>query len=81
MIATAAIAMIPGAGEALDRMRTPEIVADAAQRGAATHVDVYSYEWDWMSLLERPLDEVRGSLGIPPGGTVLAGATWNPKSE
>ncbi|MSX39132.1 MAG: hypothetical protein F2773_08020 [Actinobacteria bacterium] len=59
----------------------PAIVADAAQRGAATHVDVYSYEWDWMSLLERPLDEVRGSLGIPPGGTVLAGATWNPKSE
>ena len=40
VIATAAIAMIPGAGEALDRMRTPEIVADAAHavltRDAAT---------------------------------------------
>ena len=31
VIATAAIAMIPGAAEQTDRMRTPEIVADAAQ--------------------------------------------------
>ena len=30
MIATAAIAMIPGAAEQTGRMRTPEIVADAA---------------------------------------------------
>jgi citronellol/citronellal dehydrogenase len=30
VIRTAAIAMIPGAAEAIGRMRTPEIVADAA---------------------------------------------------
>ena len=32
VIATAAIAMIPGAGEQTDRMRRPEIIADAAHR-------------------------------------------------
>ena len=56
----------------------PAIVADAAQRGGATHVDVYRADWDWVSLLPRPLDEVRAELGIPQGGTVAAGASWNP---
>ncbi|MEI6372480.1 MAG: hypothetical protein WCP26_01740 [Actinomycetes bacterium] len=59
----------------------PQLVADAAQRGAATHVDVYSAGWDWVSLLDQPLDEVRGSLGVPVGGNVPPGATWNPVSE
>ncbi len=56
----------------------PALLADAAQRGSDTKVDVYSADWDWVSLLNQPLDEVRGGLGIPPGGTVPAGASWNP---
>ena len=59
----------------------PGIVADAAQRGAATHVDLYRADWDWVPLLNQPLDEVRASLGIPAGGTVAPGATWNPVTE
>ncbi len=56
----------------------PAIIADAAYRGSRTHVDVYRADWDWMSLLGRPLEDVRAGLGVPPGGTVLPGNSWNP---
>jgi hypothetical protein len=55
----------------------PAQMADAALRGSQTTTDVYDAHWDWMALLSLPLDEVRSSLGIPPGGQVSAGSSWN----
>ena len=55
----------------------PAMVADAALRGSQTGTDVYDAQWDWMSLLDQPLDEVRAALGIPPGGQVAHGESWN----
>jgi hypothetical protein len=55
----------------------PAMVADAALRGSQTGTDVYDAQWDWMSLLDQPLDEVRSALGIPPGGQVAHGESWN----
>ncbi len=54
----------------------PEIMASAAHRGSHTKVDIYDPAWDWMSLLPRPLEEVRAALGIPPGGSVQPGQSW-----
>jgi hypothetical protein len=53
------------------------MMADAAWRGTQTTVDIYDAHWDWMALLILPLDDVRSSLGIPPGGQVSAGSSWN----
>jgi hypothetical protein len=55
----------------------PAMMADAAWRGSQTTVDIYDAHWDWMALLILPLDDVRSSLGIPPGGQVSAGSSWN----
>ncbi len=55
----------------------PAQMADAALRGSQTTTDVYDAHWDWMALLSLPLDEVRSSLGIPSGGQVSAGSSWN----
>ena len=55
----------------------PAMMADAAWRGSQTTVDIYDAHWDWMALLSLPLDDVRSSLGIPPGGQVSAGSSWN----
>lgn len=54
----------------------PESMASAAHRGGHTRVDIYDPAWDWMSLLSRPVDEVRAELGIPPGGSVKPGQSW-----
>ena len=56
----------------------PARMAEAAARGAATVVDVYSASWDWMSLLEQPLLEVRAAIGIGGFGQVGEGDSWNP---
>jgi len=56
----------------------PEVMADAAYRGAQTTTDIYDAEWDWIALLAEPLDEARESLSIPAGGNVAAGESWNP---
>ncbi len=54
----------------------PAIMARAAERGAQTKINIYDAQWDWMSLLAEPLDEVRRSLSIPPGGLVGPGQKW-----
>lgn len=56
----------------------PAVVADAAYRGSLTATDLYDAHWEWIDLLNEPLDEVRASLGIPPGGEVLSGGCWGP---
>jgi len=56
----------------------PDTMADAAHRGSQTTTDIYDADWDWIALLSEPLDEVRASLSIPAGGTVVAGGSWNP---
>ncbi len=55
----------------------PQVMGVAAQRGAATPVDIYDSEWDWLALLPRPLEQVRQELGIPQGGTVGPGSSWS----
>ncbi len=54
----------------------PEMMAMAAARGAQTKIDIYSADWDWLSLLAEPLDEVRAAIGIPPGGQIGPGGSW-----
>jgi hypothetical protein len=58
----------------------PAQMAEAAKRGAQTSVDVYSATWDWMALLDQPLDEVRAAIGIQGAGQVGPGQSWNPPS-
>ncbi len=43
----------------------PEVVLRAFARGAAVNRDL-SDHWDYWPLLERPLDDVRRELGVPP---------------
>jgi len=59
----------------------PALMADAAKRGAATVVDVYAADWDWMTLLSQPLTSVRQTIGISAGGQVGPGESWNPPSS
>ena len=55
----------------------PEAMAQAAKRGAELNEDICSPSWDWLALLNQPLDQVRQSLKIPPGGYVKAGESWH----
>ena len=54
----------------------PAVMADAARRGSQTTTDLYDAHWDWMSLLDQPLDDVRASVGVPEGGQVVDGGFW-----
>jgi len=56
----------------------PAQMAEAAKRGARTTVDIYSATWDWMALLDQPLDDVRAAIGITGVGQVGPGESWNP---
>ena len=56
----------------------PAVMAVAAERGALTATDLYQAHWDWMALLNEPLDSVRESLTIPVGGLVEQGGSWAP---
>lgn len=55
----------------------PAAFAGAVERGSQTRVDLSDRSWDWQALLAVPLDEARGDLGIPPGGSVAPGGTWD----
>ena len=55
----------------------PAAFARAVERGAETPVDLSDRGWDWLSVLAVPLDEARADLGIPPGGSVAPGGTWD----
>ena len=57
----------------------PTTMAEAWARGAQTTTDIYDAGWDWMALLDLPLDDVRAALAIPAGGraTVSPGGSWN----
>ncbi len=55
----------------------PAAFASAVDRGSETPVDLSDRSWDWQSLLAVPLDEARGDLGIPSGGSVARGGTWD----
>ena len=57
----------------------PVVMATAAVRGSQTTTDIYDANWDWMSALDRPLNEARESLGIPDGGQVPDGGSWHIK--
>ena len=55
----------------------PVAFARADERGSETRVDLSDHGWDWLSVLAAPLDEARADLGIPPGGSVAPGGTWD----
>ncbi|NQW71733.1 MAG: hypothetical protein HQ453_03305 [Actinobacteria bacterium] len=55
----------------------PTAFAKAVERGSQTTVDLSDRSWDWQSLLAVPLDDARAVLGIPPGGSVAPGGTWD----
>jgi hypothetical protein len=55
----------------------PTAFARAVERGAETPVDLSDRGWNWLSVLAVPLDEARADLGIPPGGSVAPGGTWD----
>ncbi|MEI7953036.1 MAG: hypothetical protein WCH37_10215, partial [Synechococcaceae cyanobacterium ELA182] len=53
----------------------PATMALAAQRGAELNQDICSPDWDWLSLLNQPLGQVRKGLNIPDGGYIEVGDT------
>ena len=56
----------------------PAVMATAAGRGSQTSTDLYDAHWDWMALLNEPLESVRESLTIPAGGLVGPNESWAP---
>jgi hypothetical protein len=54
----------------------PHRIAAAAERGDRTTTDITTHDWDWLSLLAQPIDDVRSRYGIPPGGSVGPGVPW-----
>lgn len=57
----------------------PQLLAQAAERGSETPTDLSLQDWDWQSLLDQPLDDIRADLGIPAGGSVAPGGRWDRK--
>ncbi len=55
----------------------PVKMIEAARRGDETPVDLTELDWDWMALLDLPLEEARSNLGIPPGGSWIPGGRWD----
>jgi len=55
----------------------PATMALAAQRGAELNQDICSPDWDWLSLLNQPLGQVRKGLNIPDGGYIEVGDAWH----
>lgn len=55
----------------------PQLLAAAALRGDRTTTDLCDRSWDYRSLLDLPLDDARHQLGIPTGGSVVAGGPWD----
>ena len=55
----------------------PQLLAAAALRGDRTTTDLCDRSWDYRSLLDLPLDDAREQLGIPAGGSVVAGGPWD----
>ena len=55
----------------------PNEMVEAARRGDETPVDLTELDWDWMALLELPIEEARSRLGIPPGGSWRPGGRWD----
>jgi len=56
----------------------PAMMATAAERGSMTTTDLYDAHWDWMALLDQPIDQVRAALSVTPGGQVEDGGCWAP---
>ena len=55
----------------------PTEMIEAARRGDETAVDLTTLDWDWISLLDVPLDDARSRLGIPAGGSWRPGGRWD----
>ncbi|MEI7666244.1 MAG: hypothetical protein WCI65_09385 [Synechococcaceae cyanobacterium ELA263] len=55
----------------------PKEMARAADRGAQLKEDICTPSWDWLSLLNQPLDQVRESLNITTCGYVKPGDNWH----
>jgi hypothetical protein len=55
---------IQGTKGVLDRIGAPEVLADAMRRGAMCTSDIATI--DHLALADRPLEDVRASLGITP---------------
>jgi hypothetical protein len=55
---------ITGTKSVLDRPGAPDVFADAMRRGALCTADIATV--DHLALADRPLEEVRSSLGITP---------------
>lgn len=55
----------------------PDVLAEAAARGALTTSNLSDLSWDWKSLMAENLHDVREHLGIVPGGTVTDGGAWD----
>ena len=59
----------------------PEMLATALARGATSTFDVSDRSWEWKSVIGENLEEVRGELGITPGGTVAIGGAWDARGS